>query len=89
MKIFKYPLSITDEQTIGMPIGSEILTVQTQNGNPCLWALVNPGNAPEKRAINIYGTGNEIAMHPGHCIGTFQVHGGSLVFHVFEPRAAQ
>ena len=33
-KIYKYPLALEDKQTIEMPIGSQILCVQTQFNQP-------------------------------------------------------
>jgi hypothetical protein len=36
--IHKYPLHIADRQTVAMPRGARILTVQMQHEVPCLWA---------------------------------------------------
>lgn len=85
--IWKFKLETTDNQEIEMPIGAEILTVQTQGENPYLWALVDPEAEKETRTFEVFGTG-----HPIHCdmgvsrnhISTYQLQGGSLVFHVFE-----
>ncbi len=85
--IWKFELETTDNQEIEMPIGSEILTIQTQNVIPCIWALIDPNADKEVRRFEIYGTG-----HPIHCdigvkrnyIGTYQLYNGSLVYHVFE-----
>lgn len=85
--IYKFELETTDNQTIKMPIGAEILTVQTQNEVPYLWALVDPTESGEKRYIEVFGTGHEVHYDIGisrKYIGTYQLHGGSLVFHVFE-----
>ena len=85
MRIWKYQLNVIDEQQLFLPADAKILTVQTQRGTPCLWALVNEENtAKELRKIAIYGTGNPIPDDPGEYIATFQMHGGDLVFHVFE-----
>lgn len=81
--IYKYPLLILDEQEIEMPMGARIMTVQMQNGQPCLWAHVHPGNTLEKRKILIRGTGHP-ANDVGCYISTFQMKGGELVFHAFE-----
>lgn len=35
-KIYKYRIEVTDDQNIEMPVGAKILTVQTQNGVPCI-----------------------------------------------------
>ncbi len=84
LTIWKYPLQVTDEQTIMMPRDTRILTVQTQDDQPCLWAFVDNSREREPRKIRIYGTNHEIDETPTDYIGTFQVSGGSLVFHVFE-----
>lgn len=72
---------------VKMPKDAEILTIQTQNETPCIWALVNPENAKELRHFEVYGTGRDISCDIGierKYINTFQLDGGSLVFHLFE-----
>ena len=84
--IWKFELETIDNQTIKIPVGGEILTIQTQNGMPCLWALVDSNADKEDRFIEIYGTGHFIRQDENvnrKYIGTYQL-GGSLVFHVFE-----
>lgn len=85
--IYKYPLKIEDIQTIRMPKGYEILSVQAQNDIPCLWAYVN---ADEKELedvyIEIHGTGHPIEnslFTSREFIDTFQMYDGKLVFHAF------
>lgn len=85
-RIFKYPLEVTDEQVVVMPAGAVILCVQLQGPTPCLWAIVNPDAPKTKRRIDTYGTGKTLAEAPGYYIGTYQLHGGGLVFHVFDKR---
>ena len=81
-KIFKYPLMTTDIQSLLIPVGAEILTVQVQGATPCIWALVNP-ELPEKQiTVQTFGTGHHVDGE-GKYIGTYQLEGGSLVFHVF------
>jgi hypothetical protein len=41
-RIFKYPLSITDFQTVKMPVKSKVLTVQIKKGKLFVWGMVNP-----------------------------------------------
>lgn len=86
--IYKYELAVIDSQSIYMPKGAEILTVQVQNGRPMIWALVTPsqGRVKEERFIETFGTGNPIENQcvERRYIGTYQAVGGSLVFHVFE-----
>ena len=83
--IWKFPLVVTQEQEINMPRGGEILTVQTQYNGPCVWAIVDPDQPVEPRRLRMFGTGHPFAIDAPHRhIGTFQSHGGSLIFHVFE-----
>lgn len=83
--IWKYRLKVTDEQLLEMPIGAEILTVQVQDGEPCLWALVDPDAVRENRKIYIFGTGNPLlnSISILKYISTFQQLSGKLVWHVF------
>jgi hypothetical protein len=82
--IYKYPLAITDQQTIEMPAGADILTAQFQYGTLCLWATVDTDNQLTPRHIRIIGTGNPIPDHTLAFIGTAQMPTASLVWHVFE-----
>ena len=82
--IWKYPLSLLDRQSLGMPAGAQVLTVQLQAGGLQVWALVD-SDAPEvERHFRIYGTGHPVSDDSGHYVGTFQIQGGALVFHVFD-----
>jgi len=84
-KVYKYRLEIKDEQTLELPEGAEILTVQSQLGMACLWALVDPERKKEKRIFRIAGTGHPIDDNKKYkYIDTFQLYGGDLIFHVFE-----
>ena len=91
MRIWKWQLNLTDEQTVMMPTGAKLLDVQMQGettgGACCLWAMCDENAPKEPRRIAIYGTGNLMPDEPGEYIATFQVHGGALVFHAFELRA--
>ena len=86
--IYKYPLLVIDYQELSMPIGAEILTIQMQDCNIYLWALVDI-NEPNKemRSIELFGTGHPINCDMGisrNYISTFQLGDGKLVFHAFE-----
>lgn len=87
-KIFKYPIEITDKQIFPMPLGAKILTVQVQNENPCIWAMVDPDAQTEEVAIRVHGTGHPIYDSSNlEYIGTFQsMYGVNLVFHVFKEK---
>ena len=82
--IWKYPLKITSEQAITMPIDSTILSVADQNGTLCLWACVNTQEVGvEERTIEIVGTGHPFeARNSLNHLGTVVM--GAFVWHVFE-----
>jgi hypothetical protein len=84
--IWKYTLEVTDLQTLEMPVGAEILSVQMQHGVPTLWATVNPAALTQFRTIAIHGTGNPIPGDPGIFLGTVQqqVGNSTLVWHIFS-----
>lgn len=82
-RIFKYPLQTRDEQTLQMPRDSSPLCVQMQGG-PCLWAVVDDAQPTEPRTVRMIGTGHPIPDADTLVyVGTYQLHGGALVFHVF------
>lgn len=84
LTIHKQTLEITDEQFITVPEGSELLTVQIQNGAPQIWYKCDTEAPKVSKRIRIYGTGNSITDADDEVyLATFQVYGGSLVFHVF------
>jgi len=85
-RVYKYPLDIQDEVVVMMPKGARVLSVQVQNGRPCLWAAVDPNKMTlEERWFRIAGTGYPVEDSIiENYIGTVQMYEGKLVFHVFE-----
>ena len=88
--VWKYPLNITDTQEVWMPPGAKALTVQVQQGVPCLWALVDDVARHEDfvpRRVHVHGTGHLVEDGFGlDYISSFQTQilgAGVLVFHVF------
>lgn len=89
--VWKFHLALTNQQQVAMPLGAELLAVQSQDPtSPSdglqAWALVDPlEHIQEGRTFYIFGTGHRIEDHLRlKYVGTVQLHGGSLVFHVFE-----
>jgi hypothetical protein len=82
--VYKYPLLVADTQAVDLPLGAQILSVQAQRGDFCLWALVDPKARKVSRHIAIHGTGHPVARGQLRHINTFQMDGGALVFHAFE-----
>ena len=78
--IYKYELRSQDA-SIKLPLGAEILTVQIQDGRPMIWALVDPESVLVDRFISIVGTGWQVEDNTKY-ICTFME--GYFVWHVFE-----
>lgn len=80
--IYKYPLKLIPVQTISAPI-SRILTIQAQNGNPCLWAVVNRNKSNATFEICLSGTGTQdgYSFEELTYISTMQI--SHLVLHWF------
>jgi len=83
VRVYKYELPIGDWVSITMPEGAEPLCVAVQKGIPMLWARVMVGNPPVVHHFRIAGTGHDLGSNVGRHVGTFQMHSGELVFHVF------
>lgn len=79
LKIFKYELA----DVILLPAGSQVLTVQVQNSQAQLWALVDESQPTEERRFLVVGTGHHIdGNQPLDYIATWQQ--GIFVWHCFE-----
>ncbi len=85
--IWKHSFQVDDSFTVMMPIDAQVLTVQSQGENTCLWYTTDPEKPKVPRVFRVFGTGQPSLEEPGHdliYISTFQLYEGSLVFHVFE-----
>lgn len=84
--IWKFPLRLTDVQTVMMPAGAEILAVGVQADGIMLWARVDPA-VSERQGYNIaiVGTGHPAPDDTQSTyIGT--VMDGPYVWHVFTEK---
>lgn len=89
IRVFKYPLPVDDYVAITMPAAAEVLTVQVQNGRPYLWAKVDTRRPAVTHGFYVVGTGHPFPVLARAYVGTFQLEGGGLVFHVFTAPPAQ
>jgi hypothetical protein len=81
--IHKYPFEISDHICLFIKdANAQILSLQMQNGVPCLWVLHDLSKPVFDRKFVLYGTGYPLPDNPGVFIGTFQYT--ALVFHLFE-----
>lgn len=85
--VYKYPLKIEDRQELSLPKGAKILRVDTQDGKPYIWALVETTKAAVTRRFVMVGIGHPIAEDAVALplyLGTIFLHDKRRVFHVFE-----
>ena len=84
--VWKFPFEVADEFYLRMPAGAEILHVDVQSGQPCLWVLVDSDRPTVARGFRLAGTGHTIGDYSPawKFVGTFLVHGGALVFHLWD-----
>lgn len=84
MRVYKYGVVLNNYFELELPKDAKILTVQMQHEKPYIWALVNPAEESEKRFFRVAKTGHPIDESNLQYIGSFQMNGGMLVFHLFE-----
>lgn len=84
VQIWKFALPIEDESIIEMPKGAMILCVQVQGDSPCIWAKVSTKAIRASRRLLVVGTGHSFPEGENLYVGSFQLSGGRLVFHVFD-----
>lgn len=84
--IHKYQLGEIQAQNIWMPAKAQLLHVDLQHGQLCLWALVDQNQPNVSRLIRLYGTGHMLSNEQTveQYIGTVLMHSGHLVVHVFD-----
>lgn len=84
--IWKFPFTVSDEVRVDMPARAQVLSVQLQNGQPTMWALVDPEARLVTHRFRVFGTGHPVpfGIITAQFVGTFQMHGGALVFHLFS-----
>ena len=81
--VHKWKLRFLDEQTLEVPRGSQILSVEEQQGGIVLYAAVTAEAIKETVQVYVYGTGHPMSRKPSRFIGTVKLHEGGLMFHVF------
>lgn len=83
-KIYKYPLELLRLQDIRAEI-EQCLSVQIQDGQLYLWAIVDENACVGRSKIMIIGTGDDVPrgdeLSTTHYISTVQING--FVWHFF------
>jgi hypothetical protein len=85
--VYKYELAIGVVNLVSMPEGAEVLSVQEQQENVVLYALVSAETTRLRvRKFLVAMTGQVIdeGLSREQFIGTAMLQGGQFVVHVFE-----
>jgi hypothetical protein len=84
LTVHKQNLSLVDDQEISAPEDAEFLHVAEQHGRPTLWYRCDIDKPDRLYQIAVCGTGHECpSADEAVYVGTFLMHGGALVWHVF------
>ncbi len=82
--VWKFPITLDEDQKIAMPKRSRVLCVQMQGVVPCIWAVCESLASYESVTVKVVGTGHEIeAEEAWSYLGTVQQGGGAYIWHVF------
>lgn len=79
--VWKYPLGLALDSWVMMPAGAEPVHVAEQDGQPTLWAIVDPSEPTVFRRIHVRGTGDLV---PDYSVYVGTVHVSGYVLHVFD-----
>lgn len=80
--VYKYPVQ-PGKFTLHLPRTHEVLSVQVQHGDPFVWVLVDTDAPHVPCSFLVVPTGGDMGSTYWDYVGTFQLEGGALVFHLF------
>lgn len=82
--IFKYPIEVTDKQTVKLPVDSLVISVLNQNGQLVIYALVDTEEKEvEEKTIRIFGTGHPVDVEEFDYNFLGSVMMDEFVWHIF------
>jgi len=85
LTVWKFSIPAGSEFSVIMPVSAQVLCVDVQFGDPQMWCLCNPIEERAPRKFLLTGTGHlREDLEGARYIGTFQLQGDALVFHLFE-----
>ncbi len=83
--IHKYSFQPSVEFFLRLPKGAEVLCVQVQRDQPCIWALVDLDAELLPTLFSVRGAGHDGGgLTADQYVGTFQLNDGELVLHLFK-----
>lgn len=94
--VHKYIFEPPEEESrivhVMMPAFAEVVHVDVQNSDACIWALVDTAQPLQRWEFEVYATGAPISearyLYLNH-LGTFRFLPDGLVFHLFERKVKE
>lgn len=83
-KILKYPLFVSAEQIIELPLGAEILALRMQGIVPTIWAKVDPERHKVATKILMLRTGFDQVFENWEYLGTIETSIGEFYHYYLE-----
>lgn len=80
--VYKYRLEWSPVQIVKLPF-KRVLTIQIQDGTPCLWALVNTDAPDIPLTVRMTGTGTDDGCDFGRMEYISTTQFGAFVLHWF------
>lgn len=81
--IWKYQFKLNlNPFNIDLPVRAQILSIQSQENIPTMWALVDDKALVEQRQFCVVGTGQHVEFENLIYVGAFQMP--PFVWHLFE-----
>jgi hypothetical protein len=82
-KVYKYPIHLTAENHLKVPIGGVVRHVNMQDDQMCLWIEVDLSKDSEFRTFGVFGTGHQI---PEGWFYHGTVLDGAFIWHIYEEK---
>jgi hypothetical protein len=83
-RIYKYCIPVQDYYAFTTYKGFSILSLQIQDDNICMWAIVDISAPLIQIDLRMLGTGMSVSNVYPYYVGTVQQAGGMLVWHIFS-----
>lgn len=81
--IYRYPLRVTDHQTVTGPGLSRVVSVDNRRGELEVWAEVDTSQPSRTIDVVIVGTGNPMAGRVEDCAYVGHVIDGQFIWHIY------
>ena len=83
--IYKYEFTTSDMLELDLPVGSEVLHVDSQRDTVCLWVSLDVNEKrSEHRTFQTIGTGHPFKAESMRHLGTVKTFDDTFIWHIYE-----